>query len=297
MKKFGLIWFALVFFLASCAKPTEAATIIDDLGRPLYIESVPQRIVSLAPSCTEILFALGLGDKVVGVTNYCDYPEEAKEKPKVGAPFPGFSLETIITLEPDLVFSIAGTIVGQLEDAGLMVVVLQPRDIPGVFRDIELVGEITGKEKEAKQLIGDLKERVNSIAEKTSRVSYRPTVFYEVDASLNENKPYTAGYGTFQDDLINLAGGRNIARGRSGWYEMSIEEVLNANPDIIILEDYPYGVTPEVVATRTAWRELTAVKEGKIYPVEDPNLTCRPGPRIVNGLEEIAKILHPGLFE
>ncbi len=276
---------------------TIPGSITDDLGRIVTIDEIPQRILSLAPSCTEILFALDLGDRVVGVTDYCDYPEEAKAKPKVGAPFPGFSMETIVDLDPDLVLSIAGTIVGQLENLGLTVVVLQPKDIGDVLRDIALVGGITHKGEKAKTLIDEMEERLAAIVIETAMATERPTVFYEVDASLNENKPYTVGFGTFQDDLITLAGGRNIASGRSGWYEMSIEEILNANPGLIILEDYQYGATPEVVANRSAWKGLTAVKEGRIYPIIDSNLTCRPGPRIVDGLEEIARIIHPELFE
>ncbi len=271
--------------------------ITDDLGRMVFIEDIPQRILSLAPSVTEILFALGLGDKVVGVTDYCDYPEEAKAKPKVGAPFPGFSLETIVDLEPQLVLSVAGTVLTQLENVGLTVVVLQPKDLSGVLRDIALVGGITGKEEEATALIDSMKERIVNIAVRAATVTEKPTVFYEIDASWNENNPWTAGSNTFQGDLIDLAGGRNIAAGRSGWYELSMEEILDADPDLIILEDYQFGVTPESVANRFTWKGLTAVKEGKVYPITDASLTSRQGPRIVDGLEEIARIIHPELFE
>ena len=271
--------------------------ITDDVGRMVFIESAPERIVSLAPSCTEILFALGLGNKVVGVTNYCDYPEEALAKPEVGTAFPGFSIEKIVSLEPQLVLSIAGTVITQLENVGLTVIVLQPEGISGVLKDIALVGGITNKEEEATALLDMMKERIVDITVRAAAVVEKPAVFYEVDASWNENKPWTTGSNTFQDDLINLAGGRNIAAGRSGWYEISIEEILDTDPDLIILEDYQYGVTPESVANRSAWKGLTAVKGGEIYPIIDPNLTCRQGPRIVDGLEEIARIIHPELFE
>ena len=300
MRKFTLILIILTLLVslaAACAKPAAAWTIIDDSGRPVYIEKIPQRIVSLAPSITEILFALDLGDRVFGVTDYCDYPEEAKTKPKVGAPFPGLSIEDIVVLEPDLILSVAGTVVGQLESIGLTVVVLQPRNIAGIYGDIEMVGKITGRGKEAEEIVNNMKDRIDAVVAKTAAIAQKPTVFYEVDASWNENKPWTVGFNTFQDDLINLAGGRNIATGRSGWYETSIEEILDADPDLIILEDYQYGVTPEGVADRSAWQGLTAVKEGKVYPIIDPNLTSRQGPRIVDGLEEIARIIHPELFE
>jgi iron complex transport system substrate-binding protein len=301
VKKIALVLLVLTLLAAlvsACAEQTTAtATIVDDLGRPVNIEDVPQRIVSLAPSITEILFALDLGDRVVGVTDYCDYPEEAEAKPKVGAPFPGFSIEDIVKLEPSLVLSIAGAVISELENVGLTVVVLQPRDFAGIYRDIEIVGEITGKVKEAEEIVNDMKDRVDAVVAKTVKITEKPTVFYEVDASWDVNKPWTVGYNTFQDDLINLAGGKNMAAGRSGWYEISIEEILAADPDLIILEDYQFGVTPDDVANRSVWHELTAVGEGKVYPIIDPNLTSRQGPRIVDGLEEIARIIHPELFE
>ena len=293
-----LLSLGLIFSpLAGCTEPAETLTLlVDDLGRPIRTQEPPQRIVSLGPSITEILFALDLGDTVVGVTDYCDYPEEAKSVQKVGAPFPGFSVETILDLQPDLVLSLAGTIVQQLENAGVTVVVLHPTNIHGIYWDIELTGQLTGKEKEAAELVNSMKQRVEAVVAKTSTVAEKPTVFYEVDGSWNENKPWTAGYGTFQDNIINLAGGVNIAAGRSGWYEMSIEEILDADPDIIILEDHQFGVTPEVVKDRQAWEGLRAVTEGGIYPIENPNLTCRSGPRIVDGLEMLAGIIHPALF-
>ncbi|OGO01691.1 MAG: hypothetical protein A2Y72_06900 [Chloroflexi bacterium RBG_13_53_26] len=287
----------VVSSLAGCIESAETANVlVDDLGRPVRFEEPAQTIVSLGPSITEILFALDLGDRVVGVTDYCDYPEEAQSITKVGAPFPGFSTETILDLEPDLVLSLAGSVVQQLENAEANVVVLHPTNIYGIYRDIELVGHLTGKEKEAVALLDSMKKRVEDIVAKTSTATAKPSVFYEVDGSWNENKPWTAGYGTFQDSLINLAGGASIAAGRSGWYEMSVEEILDADPDILILEDYQFGVTPESVAGRSAWARLPAVTRGSIYPIEDPNLTSRPGPRIVEGLEMLARMIHPELF-
>jgi iron complex transport system substrate-binding protein len=283
--------------LAGCAESTETAELlVDDLGRPVHMEGSAETIVSLGPSITEILFALGLGDRVVGVTDYCDYPEEAQSITKVGAPFPGFSAETILDLQANLVLSLAGTVVQQLENAGANVVVLNPTNIHDIYRDIDLVGLLTGREKEAAALVDSMKQRVADVVAKTSAAATKPSVFYEVDGSWNENKPWTAGYGTFQDSLINLAGGTSIGTSRSGWYEMSVEEILDADPDIIILEDFQFGVTPESVAGRSAWAGLTAVEEDRVYPIDDPNLTSRPGPRIVDGLEMLAEMIHPELF-
>ena len=287
---------ALLCLPTGCSDTASAHTVVDDLGRPVRVDQTPERIVSLGPSITEILFALDLQDRVVGVTDFCDYPAEATSLPKVGAPFPGFDVESILDLEPDLVFSIAGNVVSLLEDK-VTTIVLQPRDLQGIYRDIELVGELTAAEEAADELVASMKQRVDAVVSKTSTVSQKPTLFYEVDGSMNENRPWTVGYGTFQDDLINLAGGINIARDGSGWYEMSAEEILNADPELIILEDYLYGVTPEVVSGRTAWVNLRAVQEGQVFAIEDPNLTCRQGPRIVEGLEMLARLVHPQLFE
>jgi cobalamin transport system substrate-binding protein len=287
---------ALALMPAACSETESSSPIVDDLGRPVVAEGEVDRIVSLGPSITEILFALDLGDKVVGVTDWCDFPDGAKSVAKVGSTFPGFDIETIFSLEPDLVLSVAGSVVEELRARGLQVVVLQPRDMEGVYRDLELVGTVTGSEKRASELIADLKNRVAAVVAKTSLVTDRPKVFYEVDASMNENKPWTTGYGTFQDDLINMAGGTNIAAGRSGWYEISIDEILDADPAIIILEDYQYGATPESVAARSAWKTLTAVKEERLYAIEDSDLTCRYGPRLVDGLEALAGMIHPELF-
>ncbi|MDM8000062.1 MAG: cobalamin-binding protein [Dehalococcoidia bacterium] len=292
----SLVLCAMTLLTSACTNTESSSALLDDLGRPIVTEGKVERIVSLGPSITEMLFALGLGDRVVGVTDWCDYPEAAKSLPKVGSAFPGFDIEAIVNLEPDLILSVAGTIVEDLRARGLQVAVLQPRDIQGLYRDFELIGTVTDAEKTAAKVVSDLKQRVEAVAAKTSRAAERPRVFYEVDASMNEDKPWTTGHGTFQDDLINMAGGTNIAAARSGWYELSIEEILDADPDIIILEDYQYGATPESVASRPAWTGLTAVKEGRVFAIEDPNLTCRYGPRLVDGLELLARVIHPELF-
>ena len=282
----------------ACSKAPASVTLTDDQGRKVSIPSNPQRIVSLDAPITEIVFALGLGDRLVGIDDYSNYPKETDNITKLGSALPGFSTETIINQEPDLILTSAGTIVQQLDGHGVPVFVLQPKDIAGIYEDIRLVGQITGKKKEADELVDNMTKRVEAVVTKTSALTedQKPTVYYEVDAT-NPMSPYTVGSGTFQAELIELAGGRNIAASRSGWYTISIEEILDADPDIIILEDYQYGVTPDSVATRSsAWASLTAVKEGHIYPIADPDLTSRYGPRIVDGLEELARMIHPELF-
>lgn len=277
--------------------------IVDDLGRIVTLEEIPQRIVSLAPSNTEILFALDLGDRVVGVSDFCDYPEElldridAGEIQRVGSEWPGFSLETIVSLVPDVAFAIGETVpdyVDDLEGLGIPVAMLQPQDIAGILGDIELVGEITGKEEEAEELVDEMHEHMVSICATTATAAARPTIFYELDAT-NPALPWTAGSGTFIDILITLAAGENIASGVEGWTTFSLEEILSCDPDMIILGDYPW-VSPEDVLAREGWETLSAVQNEAIYGI-DVDQVSRPGPRIFDGLEQLAEIIHPELFE
>lgn len=284
--------------LVACGNESSAETITDDQGRAVSVPNNPQKIASLGAPITEILFALGLGDRVVATDDYSDYPDEAKSITKVGSPWPGFSAETILNQEPDLILSSSGAIVQQLESYGVPVFVIQPKDIAGIYEDIRLVGQITGKRKQASDLVEGLTARVSAVTERTTTLTdeQKPTVFYEVDAT-DPISPYTVGSGTFQDELITLAGGKNIAATQSGWYQMSMENIVDADPDMIVLEDSQYGVSLESLGSRSpAWAKLSAVMNGYVYPVEDPDLTSRYGPRIVDGLEMLARLIHPELF-
>jgi iron complex transport system substrate-binding protein len=314
MKSLAMISFSLVVALtlmtactttpASTPTPTPGPiTITDDLNRTVTVAEIPQRIVSLSPSNTEILFALDLGDKVVGVTDFCDYPEDllakidAGEIRRVGAPWPSFSLETIVSLDPDLAFAVGETVpdyVNDLESLGIPVVILQPHDIDDILQDIELVGEITGKETEADELIDEMEAHMVSTGTITASANTTPTVFYELDA-FNPALPWTAGSGTFVDILISLAVGENIASAVEGWTTFDLEDLITSDPDMIILGDYPW-VSPEDVMAREGWGTLRAIQNGSIYPI-NVDLVSRPGPRIFDGLEDMAKIIHPELFE
>jgi iron complex transport system substrate-binding protein len=281
------------------ATPTPSAiTVTDDAGREVTVSKTPQRIVSLAPSNTEILFALGLGDNVVGVTDFCDYPEEAKAKEKVGGITP--NVEKIVALKPDLVVTIGGDpfpteLINRLEELKLTTIVLSPKDLDGVTHDIELVGQVTGKRAEAAKLVDDMKARAKAVADKCKDVSTRPTVFYELDAT-DPAKPYTTGPGSWHDTFIQIAGGTNVAaNATSPWVQFSMEELVKADPDLIILGDSNWGVNADAVKAREGWGNLKAVKSGAIHPIDD-NLISRPGPRVVDGLEALAEIIHPELF-
>jgi len=275
------------------APPASGVIITDDLGRTVQISGIPDKVVSLSPGATEILFALGGGDKIVGVTNQCDYPEETGTKPKVGAYWDP-SVEQIVALEPDLVLTSAYKpgLVSQLEQVGLTVVVLQPEDISGILRNVLLIGQVTGAEERAQSLVANMEQRIQAVTSMVENAS-KPGVFYEGDCSF---AIWTAGSGTVQDELINLAGGWNVAAVKEGYYEISNEVLLGANDtiDIIIWADM-VGVPFANVAGSLPWSGLTAVQTGKVYVV-DPDLVNRPGPRIVDCLEEFARIIHPELF-
>jgi iron complex transport system substrate-binding protein len=282
--------------VSEVAKPI---SVVDDAGRTVEIAETPQRLVSLAPSNTEILFALGLGDKVVGVTDFCDYPEEAKAIEKAGGIEP--NLEKLVDLDPDLVLAIGGSPAQvekatEMEKLDLTVLVLEPGDIEGIVANIELVGQATGAEKEAGELAAELRKRFDDITAKAKGAESRPKVFYELDAT-DPSKPYTPGPGSFIDALITLAGGSNVGAGaKMQWAQLSTEEIIAQDPEVIVLADANYGVTAEMVKERPGWSVITAVKNGAIYPIDDI-LISRPGPRIIDGLEALARIIHPELFE
>ena len=285
--------------------PTESAIvttliITDGLGREITLNEPAQRIVSLAPSNTEILFAIGAGDQIVGRDEFADYPEEAKAIESVGGSFGEYSSEAIVALEPDLVIAAEinpPELVKQLEDLGLTVYYLKnPLTLEEMYGNLEIVGRLTGHD--VTDLVDSLKARVAAVDEKIAPISSRPTIFYEIDAS-DASKPYTYGPGTFGDLLISRAGGANLATvaGITDPYpQISLEQIVATNPTMIILGDSNFGTTVEAVKARAGWENIAAVQEGQIFPFDD-NLVSRPGPRLVDGLEQLAKLLHPGLFE
>ena len=288
----------LVSMVAGCQPQFQPGTYTDDMGRAVAIDQAPQRIVSFGPSITEILFALGLEEKVVGVSNYCDYPEAAKLKAKVGDAF-NPSLERIVELEPDLVLTLKQEQLNRELDAlGIKFMVLDPEDIDGILGDIELVGEITGTEKKAEELIEDMQD---SISQVIALVEDAPEVrvFFIVDAT-DLTLPWTAGTGSFIDALITMAGGENIAaKAQGAWVQFSLEQIVSADPEVIVIQTMTGGiptVSKEGLEEHPVWGEMTAVKQGKICFING-DLVSRPGPRIVQGLEEMAKIIHPELFE
>lgn len=279
---------------------TEELVFTDGLGRTVTLPGAAQRVVSLTPAGTEILFAVGAGPQVVGRDMFSDYPAEAASLPDIGGSWGEYNLEAIIALQPDLV--LAGGInppelVASLEGLGLRVYFLpNPATLEEMYTNLETVGALTGRGSEAAALTAALQGRVAAVDEVISPLSYRPSVYYELDAT-KPAQPYTAGPGTFVDLLIARAGGYNIGSELEGqWAVISVEQILVADPAIILLGDAAWGETPEKVAARPGWDALTAVQNGQIFPFDD-NLVSRPGPRLVDGLEALVEILHPGALK
>jgi len=279
--------------------PFQPGTYTDDADRQVDITEEPERIVSFGPGITEILFALGLGDKVVGVDDGSDYPEEAQVKPKVGGAWTP-SIETVVELDPDLVLTLDSVqLISELEGLGYTYLVLDPDGIYGIIENIRLVGEVTGKAAEGERLARDMEQVIADVTGQVEGGS-RPKVYFIIDAIYDPNNPFTAGSGSFIDDIINLVGGENIAADALlEWAQLSIEEVVDAEPDIIIIMTMEGGIptiTAEEMEEHIIWQQLSAVQQGDVYII-DGDLVSRPGPRVVEGLEEMASIIHPELFD
>lgn len=300
---------ALALVLAACAPaatpvpPTATPaplTLTDGLGNAVTLAGPAQRIVTLAPSNTEILFALGAGGQMAGRDELSDFPEAAQAVASIGSTYGQLNTEAIVALKPDLILAAEVNSPEQMQslrDLGLTVFWLaNPTDFDGLFNNLRIVGRLTGRDAEADALAAQLSGRVQEVSAKIQGAGARPKVFYELDAT-DPTKPYTVGRGTFMDTLIQLAGGQNIAAGLEGAYpQISAEELLQQNPDIIILGDAAYGVTADSVKARPGWEAIAAVQHNRIVAFDD-NLASRPGPRLVDGLESLSRLIQPELFK
>ncbi|KUG23946.1 vitamin b12 abc transporter, b12-binding component btuf [hydrocarbon metagenome] len=286
-----LILFTAVFTVfhahISCAR-----MVTDEIGRNINIISTPQRIVSLAPGLTEILYALGLDEKIVGVTSYCNWPTRARQKTRIGG-FTNPSVEKIVSLKPDLIIVTADgnrkDIMQKLERIGLSVYVTNPSDTAGILKSILDIGEITNGQKEAGKLVEKLQKRLNNIAEQIKHKS-KPRVFFQIGLE----PVITVGKGTLINETIERAGGFNVAGLDTARYpRYSAEGIMQASPEIVLFA--PMANDREFVAVKKFWQELKgvpAVKNNKIYPV-NTDLIGRASPRIVDAIEKMAMIFHP----
>jgi iron complex transport system substrate-binding protein len=274
-------------------------TLTDAAGRTVTLPGAPARILSLAPSNTEIVCALGACDKLIGRDQFSDYPEQVKSVPVLSDGFnPNY--EQIVAAKPDLVLVAAifsPDTIKKLDELKLPMVVVgaENSSFDTIKQDIQLVGKALGAEAKATELIAGMDAKFTSVKTKVAQAKTKPRVFWELDAT-DPAKPYTPGPGTFVDEIITLAGGENIAaKANSPYVQISAEEVIQANPEVIIMSDAAYGIAPESVGKRPGWDVIDAVKKNQVHPIDD-NLVSRPGPRVVEGLEAAAKLIHPELF-
>jgi len=269
-------------------------TLKDASGQSVTIKREPQRIVSLIPSTTEIAFALGLDKKIVGVSSLDNYPAEAAKKEKVGDL--KINVEKVVSLKPDLVLAnpINGQdTIGQLRKLGLTVLVVDGQSLKGVEDSILLVGKATGAVDKARQVVAKMEQEKNEVTKKVASIpaDKRVKVWIELDPTL-----FTAGSGTFMDELIRLAGGNNVAASQKGWPQVSAEQVVKWNPDVIIATyDTGGNKVASQIASRSGWAGINAVKQKRIVTV-NPDLVNRPGPRVTQGLKQIAQALYPQVF-
>ena len=303
MKHYFIFFIISILLVTSCssqAPPLKSnspygVVVIDDLGREVRFNYLPQKIVSLDPSITEILFALRLNNEVVGVTDYCDYPEQARSKSKVGG-YIDPNVEAIALLEPDLVVTTlkinTPRLIQQLEDFGIKVFVLDPKKIEDIFKNISSLAKLTYREERAGELLGALNGRLHEVRKKVAGIS-RPGVFLE----MGKDPLISVGPGSFAHDLIEIAGGRNVASQSSSRYrKYTLEEIILADPEVIIICSM---ISDDLcLAQKKWWKKWTnmcAVRNGRIYVIE-ANLLTRPGPRMIDGLMELAKAIHPEIF-
>jgi iron complex transport system substrate-binding protein len=282
--------------------------LVDDTGYPTSMDTFPNKIVSLAPSTTEIVFALGLDDKVVAVSNYCDYPYNfsawiaAGNMTSIGD-FKNPNMEVIASLEPDLILATAGVqgpTIETLRDLGYKVLVLNPANIDGVMQNIELVGNATGKSAEATALIASITSRIAAVVNKVTSAASTPTVYYEV--WYDPTSLWTAGSKAWQNELIEKAGGVNIFDDQDlDYFQSSAEAVIERNPDVILLPEEgmgkgePFWGSLDAVKARPGWSSISAVENDRLVTV-DSNTIARAGPRVADIIEDLAEAFHPELF-
>ncbi|WP_044747982.1 ABC transporter substrate-binding protein [Bacillus alveayuensis] len=286
-------------------KTEEAAfpvTLTDGSGEEVTIDAEPQKIVSLMPSNTEIAYELGLAEKIVGVSDFDNYPKDVENKEKIGD-LMNLNIEKIISLQPDLVLAHAS---GenqqkdgwqQLKDAGITVLVVNDATtFEGVYQSIELIGKATGTTEKANEIIENMKTKLNDIQEKAKAIKEeeKVTVWVEVSPA---PEIYTAGKGTFIHDMLEMISAKNAAGDQEGWPMYTEEKAVALNPDVIVTT-YGYYVqnAAEQVMARPAWKDVPAVKNKRVYDVHS-DLVTRPGPRLIEGVEELAKVIYPEVFK
>jgi iron complex transport system substrate-binding protein len=268
----------------------------DEVGRDVIVPFPPKKIISLAPNVTEILFSLGLDQEIVGVSIHCNFPEKVQRKVRVGS-YISLDFEKIVSLKPDLIIATgAGNtrdMVDRLERLGFPTYVIFPKNVEDVTRSVGHLSQLVGREKEGEEIIQEMRRRRERVLALTLGLP-RPRVFLQI----GEAPIVTVGKNSFADDLIRLAGGDNVAGNEKEMYpRFGMEEILKRSPEVILISSMnPRGNYQKVLQEWSRWKTIPAVKNGQIYLI-DSDLIDRPSPRIIEGLEEMARILHPGRFK
>ena len=308
---FGVPVAALAILVAACGGsapaepqpssplPSYPVTVTDDAGRVLTFAAAPQRIVSFTPGHTETLYALGVGERVVVTDKFSDFPPENSPKARLTT-YPKPNLEELVSLKPDLllVLTEGDEFLRQMDERGIPTLKLFPKTFAATLVEIELLGRVVGASERARALTGEMRARAEAVKAKTKGAPPL-RVFYELDGS-DPTKPFAAGPSGFFGDLVPLAGGANVFGDLprpSG--QVSTEQVVARDPDVIVLgdSDLPYSPqSSELVRARPGWSQIAAVRTGQVYALSHALLE-RPGPRLIDGLEQLAKLLHPELFK
>ncbi len=290
------LFFGLLGFCFNPMAVAEMRTITDLVGRTVEVPQDPQRIVALAPSITEIVFALGQEHRLKGVSRFSDYPQEATSYPKVGS-YVHLDVERIVALRPDVCIGIKDgnplTVVKQLDALKVPFFGVDPSDLNSVMASILAVGDLLGASTEARASTQDMHRRIDAVKRKTVGVSHRPGVFVQIGIS----PIVSVGSATFIDQLITLAGGTNVAAGPNPYPRFSKEQVISLAPEVMVISSMARAtVFEEVKAEWMQWPAIPAVRNRAVH-IAPTNIFDRPTPRLVDGLEKMARYIHPKLFK
>ncbi|MFP3918986.1 ABC transporter substrate-binding protein [Lysinibacillus telephonicus] len=312
MKYFKNLWFALLvisLLLVGCASNEETTTtqkdskneqqqsytVVDDRGIELTFDKVPEKVVSLLPSNTEILFELGAGDKVIGVTQNDTYPEEVLEIEQV-ADFETVNAERIVEMNPDIIFASSSNEgqIEQLESTGLKVFVIESAlTIEDVYGDIQQIAQVMDVEEQGQQIVETIKSQIAAVQEKTATIETKKKVYFEISPA---PEVWSVGSNTFQQELMDAAGIENVFSEQEGWFSVTEEDIINVNPEVI-LTTVNYAENPEAeILSRAGWSTITAIQNKQVYLI-DPDIVNRQGPRIGEAIELMAKTVYPELFK
>ncbi len=290
-----ILFFNIAVFFTLCS-PVLARIVTDQLGRKITLPDYPQRVVSLAPSITEIIYALGQQHRLKGVTLFSDYPDAAKKLPTVGS-YVHLDLEKIVALRPDLCIAIKDGnpkgVIDRLDSLKIPVYAVDPKNLDSVMETLQEIAQLLGADDTAEFLIRSMKSRIGRVISRIATTDSRPRVFFQIGIS----PIISVGSDTFIHEIIVLAGGKNLAEGRIPYPRFSQEQVLGLSPEVFILTSMARtGAFEKVKARWERWPQLDAVRSGRIHLV-DSNLFDRPSPRLVEALEVMARLIHPELFE